>query len=399
MPEGVSDAPSLRAAGALRGRLLPQVQPAARGLGARLRRRRRRRAQHLPPLVHVGGDRARARAGTTGPTTTARWTSPRKHGIRTIIAELTHTVPDWALRKFAHARTLRRDGTPLPLDHGRLLGDRRLRQPQRRGRGAHHQLPRGQGGGRRLPDRARHPLPRPPGHARLRRLERDQLLDRRRLQPLHQGRLPRMAEGEVRQPRRARRGLAPLRPRRVGGRRAAGAGRPLSGMPRLARLQARQLLRPDAVAHRHHPRGRCEEPDRRPRRRQRHPSHGVERLRRLARRLQGRGLRLHLDPGAQGQPVLAQLLRRRHHPRRLARQALLARRAPGRPALDAAAGARPRQGGRPGRRARGHPGLVALVLRRRRPRHAEPALPPAARRAALRRLRLLRHGRLAHPAL
>jgi len=37
-----------------------------------------------------------------------------KNGIRTIIAELSHTVPDWALRKFAHARTLRRDGTPLP---------------------------------------------------------------------------------------------------------------------------------------------------------------------------------------------------------------------------------------------------------------------------------------------
>ena len=37
-----------------------------------------------------------------------------KNGIRTIIAELTHTVPDWAMRKFAHARQLRGDGTPLP---------------------------------------------------------------------------------------------------------------------------------------------------------------------------------------------------------------------------------------------------------------------------------------------
>jgi beta-galactosidase len=37
-----------------------------------------------------------------------------KHGIRTIIAELTHTVPDWAMRKFAHARQLKGDGTPLP---------------------------------------------------------------------------------------------------------------------------------------------------------------------------------------------------------------------------------------------------------------------------------------------
>ena len=165
----------------------------------------------------------------------------------------------------------------------------------------------------------------------------------------------------------ARRGLAPLRPTPNGTtssrRSQVGA---LPRMPRLARLQARQLLRPDAVAHRHHPRRRPEEPDRRARRRQRHPRHGRQRLRRLARRLQGRGLRLHLDPGAQGQPAVAQLLRRRHHPRRRARQAVLARRAPGRPALDAAAGARPRQGGRPRRRARGHPRLVADLLRRRR---------------------------------
>lgn len=37
-----------------------------------------------------------------------------EHGIKTIIAELTHTVPDWAIRKFAHGRQLRADGTPLP---------------------------------------------------------------------------------------------------------------------------------------------------------------------------------------------------------------------------------------------------------------------------------------------
>ena len=36
-----------------------------------------------------------------------------KNGIKTIIAELTHTVPDWAYRKFAHARQLRADGRPL----------------------------------------------------------------------------------------------------------------------------------------------------------------------------------------------------------------------------------------------------------------------------------------------
>jgi beta-galactosidase len=37
-----------------------------------------------------------------------------ENGIRTIIAELTHTVPDWAYRRFAHARQIRADGTPLP---------------------------------------------------------------------------------------------------------------------------------------------------------------------------------------------------------------------------------------------------------------------------------------------
>jgi beta-galactosidase len=36
-----------------------------------------------------------------------------KNGIKTVIAELIHAVPDWAYRKFAHARQLRADGTPL----------------------------------------------------------------------------------------------------------------------------------------------------------------------------------------------------------------------------------------------------------------------------------------------
>lgn len=35
------------------------------------------------------------------------------NGIKTIIAELTHTVPDWAYRRFAHARQIRADGRPL----------------------------------------------------------------------------------------------------------------------------------------------------------------------------------------------------------------------------------------------------------------------------------------------
>lgn len=36
-----------------------------------------------------------------------------KQGIKTVIAELTHTVPDWAYRKFAHARQIRADGREL----------------------------------------------------------------------------------------------------------------------------------------------------------------------------------------------------------------------------------------------------------------------------------------------
>lgn len=41
-----------------------------------------------------------------------------KHGIKTVIAELTHTVPDWAYRKFAHARQLRADGRPMTANMG-----------------------------------------------------------------------------------------------------------------------------------------------------------------------------------------------------------------------------------------------------------------------------------------
>ena len=41
-----------------------------------------------------------------------------KNGIKTIIAELTHTVPDWAYRKWSHARQIRADGRPLVSDMG-----------------------------------------------------------------------------------------------------------------------------------------------------------------------------------------------------------------------------------------------------------------------------------------
>ena len=41
-----------------------------------------------------------------------------KNGIRTIVAELIHAVPDWAYRKFAHARQVRADGRPLTSNMG-----------------------------------------------------------------------------------------------------------------------------------------------------------------------------------------------------------------------------------------------------------------------------------------
>lgn len=36
-----------------------------------------------------------------------------ENGIKTVIAELTHSVPDWAYRKWQHARQIRMDGRPL----------------------------------------------------------------------------------------------------------------------------------------------------------------------------------------------------------------------------------------------------------------------------------------------
>ena len=36
-----------------------------------------------------------------------------KHGIRTVIASLIHSVPDWAVRKWSHARQVRANGQPL----------------------------------------------------------------------------------------------------------------------------------------------------------------------------------------------------------------------------------------------------------------------------------------------
>lgn len=41
-----------------------------------------------------------------------------KHGLATIIGEISFAVPDWAMRQFAHARQIRADGTPLTSNMG-----------------------------------------------------------------------------------------------------------------------------------------------------------------------------------------------------------------------------------------------------------------------------------------
>ncbi|CAN5355137.1 hypothetical protein BH10PSE9_BH10PSE9_25130 [soil metagenome] len=41
-----------------------------------------------------------------------------QNGIKTVIAEMVHAVQDWAIRKFAHARQLKADGTPLTSNMG-----------------------------------------------------------------------------------------------------------------------------------------------------------------------------------------------------------------------------------------------------------------------------------------
>lgn len=41
-----------------------------------------------------------------------------QNGIRTIVAELTHTVPDWAYRQWSHARQIRADGRPMTSNMG-----------------------------------------------------------------------------------------------------------------------------------------------------------------------------------------------------------------------------------------------------------------------------------------
>ena len=109
-------------------------------------------------------------------------------------------------------------------------------------------------------------------------------------------------------------------------------------------------------------------------------------------------LGLHLGCLAQGRRALEAVPGGGPGARRLARQAVLARRGRGRTAVDAAAGDRPSARRRAhSRRERCAPVEHGLV-RRRRHRHSLSALASAARRTAVRRFRRLRHGWLGNSA-
>ena len=222
-----------------------------------------------------GVDRAPARRIMTGTNTTGRWTWPPKNGIKTIIAELIHAVPDWAMRNFAHARQVRMDGRPLTsnmgvsaatggfANNGGGAGALTLNCPEVK-----------EAAGNFLKALAT----RYKGHPALLGYDVWNEVNYSPMSTIRsyaQGRLPRLAAGgntatSRRWPQAWHRYCYAewddIEP-------PAEIAR-LSGMPRLARLQAGQLLRPDAVADRHDPRGRPGLPDRRARHRRRHSQYG-----------------------------------------------------------------------------------------------------------------------------
>ena len=102
-----------------------------------------------------------------------------KNGIKTIIAELIHAVPDWAMRNFAHARQVRADGRPLTSNMGVSSATGGFSNNGGGAGALTPQLPRGEGSGGQFPQGAGEPLQGPPGAARLRRLERSATIRRR----------------------------------------------------------------------------------------------------------------------------------------------------------------------------------------------------------------------------
>ena len=347
-----------------------------------------------------GAPSSAGRAITNGTSTTGRWISPPRTASRPSIAELIHAVPDWAMRKFAHARQVRADGRPLTsnmgvsaatggfANNGGGAGALTLNCPEVK-EAAGNFL-------KALATRYKgHPgllgydvwnecnySPEVDYSTYTKAAFRDWLRAK-------YGDLETLARAWNRYSYAEWDDIEP--PHRDGA---------LSRMPRLAGLQARQLLRPDAVAHRHDPRHRSRLPDRRARRR-RAPSPTWRRngcddwlaaskvelygFTWIAARKGNQPWRNFYGgdmtrAAARGKPFWH--AERQGGPLWMQPQVL-----------------GPRQGRRSRRRSGRRPRLDDDVVRRRRHRSSQSALAAAARRSAVRRLRLLRHGRLAHAAL
>ena len=178
-----------------------------------------------------------------------------KNGIKTIIAELIHAVPDWAMRTFAHARQVRADGRPLTSNMGVSSATGGFSNNGGGAGALSLNCPEVKEAAGNFLNGAGEPLQGPPRAARLRRLERMQLFAGGRLRQLRQGGVPRLGAGEVRRPRDAEPGLEPLQLQPIGttsSRRSR--WRPIRKCLDWLRVQARQLLWPDAMADRHDPR-------------------------------------------------------------------------------------------------------------------------------------------------
>ncbi len=144
-----------------------------------------------------------------------------KNGMKTVIAELTHAAPDWAYRKWAHARQIRSDGRPLRsvvgvsaatggfANNGGGAGTLTMNCPEVK-----------DAAGRFLTELAT----RYKGHPGLlgydvwNEVNYAADVD---YSGVDEGRFPPVAEGQVRRSRYPRQGLAPLFLRRVGRHRAA----------------------------------------------------------------------------------------------------------------------------------------------------------------------------------
>lgn len=93
----------------IRGRLFSQIEPAASRLGARLQSGRRRRHEHFSGIGFCGLP-SKLRPGCRLEGSDRQFEMAAANGMKTIIAEMITAAPEWAYRKFAHARleTVRR---------------------------------------------------------------------------------------------------------------------------------------------------------------------------------------------------------------------------------------------------------------------------------------------------